>query len=57
VALLAGHGAVVYYVTSHLTLAAAALAVVGALLVIRHVGLLGRVHARFRRRPGGDLEH
>ena len=57
VSLLAGHGAVLYYVTSHLMLTAAALAGVGALLVMKHVGLLGRVHARFRRRPGGDLEH
>lgn len=48
--LLAGHGVILYYASSHVTLSAAVLVGVIALLVIKHVGLLGPMYERFRRR-------
>lgn len=50
VVLLAGHGLILYHVTSYVK--ASAVVVSGAiiLLVIKHVGLLGPVYALFRRR-------
>jgi membrane protein YdbS with pleckstrin-like domain len=50
VVLLAGHGVILYYVSSHMVLSAAALSGAIILLVMKHVGLLGQVYARFRRR-------
>ena len=50
VAVLAGHGVILYYALSHVTLSAAVLSGAIILLVIKHVGLLGPLYALFRRR-------
>jgi hypothetical protein len=50
VVLLAGHGIILYYGFSHVIPAAAVLSGAIILLVIKHLGLLGRVSAWFRRR-------
>jgi hypothetical protein len=48
--LIAGHGIVLYYVSSHTTLSAAVLTSVIILVVIKHLGLLGALFALFRHR-------
>jgi hypothetical protein len=48
--LLAGHGAILYYVSSHVMLSVAVLSSAILLLVIKHVGLLGSLYVPFRRR-------
>jgi hypothetical protein len=48
---LATHSVVLYYALSHTALSAAVLSGVIALIVIKHVGLLGPLYALFRRRP------
>ena len=48
--LIVGHGIAVYFVSSHMTLSAAALSSVLILIVIKHLGLLGALFALFRRR-------
>jgi len=50
VILIAGHGIVLYYFASHVTLSAAVVSGAIVLVVIKHLGLLGRVYALFRRR-------
>jgi len=50
VILIAGHGIVLYYFASHVTLSAAVVSSAIVLVVIKHLGLLGRVYALFRRR-------
>ena len=50
ISLLAGHGVIVYNVSSHWTVSGAVVFVVVLLLGIRHVGLLGPVYALYRRR-------
>ena len=50
IALLAGHGVLLYYVSSHVMLSAAVLSGAIVLLVLKHLGLLGPLYARFRRR-------
>lgn len=52
--LLAGHGVILYYVSSHVMLSAAVLSGAVILLVVKHVGLLGPLYALFRRRPQGS---
>ncbi len=52
-ALLAGHGAILYYVSSHVMLSAAVLSGAIILLVIKHLGLLGPLYALWRRRRPG----
>lgn len=52
IALLAGHGVILYYVSSHMVLSAAVLSGVILLLLLKHVGLLGPLYVLFRRRPG-----
>jgi len=47
--LIAGHGIIVYYLSSHVALTAAAASGVIVLLVIKHLGLVGPVYALFRR--------
>jgi hypothetical protein len=56
VMLILGHGAVLYYVSSHMALSAAAIAAVIVLVVIKHLGLLAPLYALFRRRFGGRLQ-
>jgi membrane protein YdbS with pleckstrin-like domain len=53
VVLLAGHGVILYYVSSHVMLSAAVLSGAIILLVIKHVGLLRPLYALFRRRRSG----
>ncbi len=55
VVLLAGHGAIMYYVSSHVMLSTAVLSGAVILLVIKHLGLLGPVSAlsRWRRSRNG----
>lgn len=48
--LIAGHGIILYFVSSHTTLSAAVLSSVIILVVIKHLGLLGALFALFRRR-------
>jgi hypothetical protein len=50
VGLLAGHGVILYYVSSHVALSAAALSGAVILLVMKHVGLFGQLYALIRRR-------
>lgn len=66
-ALIAAHG-VLYYVLSHMALAAVVVSGVVILVVVKHLGLLGPLYALVRRRSrqlkpgdpvpcGRDLEH
>lgn len=50
IVLVAGHGVILYYVSSRVMLSAAVLSGAILLLVIKHLGLLGPVYALFRRR-------
>jgi len=45
---IAAHGAILYYLSSHLSLSIAAAALI--LVVVKHLGLLGPLLAWFRRR-------
>jgi hypothetical protein len=49
VALIAGHGVILYYVSSHMALSAAAIAGVIALVVVKHLGLFGPLYALVRK--------
>ena len=46
-ALVAVHGMIFYFVSSHLGVAVAIIGF-GVLVLLKHLGSLGRVHARFR---------
>ena len=48
--LVAGHGIILYYFSSHLALSAAVASGVIVVVVIKHVGLLGSLYGRLRRR-------
>ena len=48
--LIAGHGIILYYFASHVTLSAAVVPGAIILMVIKHHGALGSVYALFRRR-------
>ena len=48
--LIAGHGTVLYYFSSHVALSAAVVSAVIILVVIKHLGLLGSAYALFPRR-------
>src|SRR6266700_2138327 len=48
--LVAGHGIILYYASSHLALSAGLISGVVLLIVIKHLGLLGSAYALFRRR-------
>jgi hypothetical protein len=50
VLLMAGHGIILYYASSHFGLSAGLVAGVILLIVIKHLGLLGPAYALFRRR-------
>jgi membrane protein YdbS with pleckstrin-like domain len=50
VALAAGHGAFLYYIRVHLGMSLGAIAGVILLVLVKHLGLLAPVFARFRRR-------
>lgn len=47
--LVAGHGVILYYVSSHLALSAAMIAAVIGLVVVKHMGLLGSLYAAARK--------
>ncbi len=51
VILMLGHGVVLYYVSSHVALSAAAVSGVIVLVVIKHLGWLAPLYTLFRRRP------
>lgn len=53
VLLIAGHGFILYYASSHIAVSAAAVSGLVILVVLKHLGLLG-VHALFRRRSPPD---
>ncbi len=53
IGLLAGHGVILYYVSSHVMLSAAVVSGAIILLMIKHVGLLCPLYALFRRRRSG----
>ena len=46
--LIAGHGVILYYFASHVTLTAAVVSGAVILLVIKHLGMFGSVYALFR---------
>jgi hypothetical protein len=48
--LIAGHGIVLYYISSYTTLSFAVLLSIIMLVVIKHLGLLAPLFALFRRR-------
>ena len=48
--LLASHGVVLYYVSSHLAASAAVFAAIFVLVVLKHLGLLGPFYAMLRKR-------
>jgi hypothetical protein len=50
IVLLAGHGVILYYVSSHVMLSVAVLSGAIILLVLKHVGLLGPLCMLLRRR-------
>jgi hypothetical protein len=50
VILLAAHGLILYYASSHLALSAGLASSVILLIVIKHLGLLGPAYALLRRR-------
>jgi len=53
--LVAGHGVVLYYVSSHMALSVAAIAGLIAVVLAKHLGLFGPLFALLRkalRRPG-----
>ncbi len=50
VMLIAGHGIILYYASSHLALSAGLVSGLILLIVIKHLGLLGPAYALFRRR-------
>jgi len=50
IALMAGHGIILYYVSSHRIMSAAVLSGVIVLVVIKHLGLIGPGYALLRRR-------
>jgi membrane protein YdbS with pleckstrin-like domain len=50
IVLIAGHGIILYYVSSYKALSAAAVSGVIILVLIRHLGLLGLLYALFRQR-------
>ena len=47
--LLAGHGFILYYASSHMVLSAGVVIGIVLLVVIKHLGLLGPAFALFRR--------
>lgn len=51
--LLAGHGLILSYASSHVTLSAGVLSGAIVLLVIKHLGLLAPLYGLFRRRGSG----
>ena len=48
--LIAAHGVILYYFSSHMALSAAVVSGVIILVVIKHLGLLAPAYALFRRR-------
>ena len=48
--LIAGHGIILYYFASHVTLSTAVVSGVIILVVLKHLGVLGPLYALFRRR-------
>ena len=48
--LIAGHGIILYYASSHLALSAGLVSGLILLIVIKHLGLLSPVYALLRRR-------
>ena len=57
VALILGHGAVLYYVSSHLALSGAVISGLIALIVIRHLRWLAPLYSFFRRRFGRPFDN
>lgn len=51
VILIAGHGFILYYVSSHLALSSAAIAGLIVLVLFKHLGWLASLYALFLRRP------
>ena len=48
--LMAGHGVILFYVSSHMAVSAAVIVGVILLVVVKHVGLLGPLYAMLRKR-------
>jgi membrane protein YdbS with pleckstrin-like domain len=54
VALIIGHGIIFYLVSSHTAVSATVVSGVIVLLVVKHVGLLRALYARWRRRSARE---
>ena len=50
VVLVAGHGIILYYGSSHAALSGAVLSSVAILVIVKHLGLVGSLYALLRRR-------
>ena len=48
VAIVAGHGIILYYGSSHLALSATAVSIVAGLMIVKHLGLLRAVSGLLR---------
>ena len=51
VLLIAGHGIVLYYFSSHAMLSASVVAGIVVVAVLKHLGVFGSLYALWRRRP------
>jgi hypothetical protein len=49
VALVVGHGILLYYGSSHLALSATAVSIVAVPVIVKHLGLLGTMYGLLRR--------
>jgi hypothetical protein len=50
VALVATHGAILYFFSTHVTVSVAVVSGAALVLILKHVGVLGPLYARLRRR-------
>jgi len=50
VILIAGHGVILFYISSHIAVSAAVIAGVILLVLVKHLGLLGPLYAMLRKR-------
>lgn len=51
VGLIAGHGAILYFFSTHLTGSVIGISSAAVLLMLKHLGLLGALYERLRGRP------
>lgn len=54
IALIAGHGVALYYLSSHVAASAAIMSAVVLLIIAKHLGLIGALHSWWRSRLRRD---